>query len=52
MICPPCRDAADGPDRAVGHVPEICRDSAIQPAGCACQHRPVHQPDDEPGDVR
>ena len=52
MICPPCAQAADveaeesraaiddeiGP---IGHPPNLCRDFAIQPAGCGCQHRPT-----------
>jgi hypothetical protein len=54
MICPPCAAAADaaaqavreGVVDAVGHVPEICRDAAIQPGGCGCQHRPVRAPEE------
>lgn len=49
MICPPCAAAADAIAKAVrdgeiqpeGHYPEICRDYAIQPGGCGCQHKPV-----------
>lgn len=63
MICPPCRAAADfsstlvrdfaseAVEGAVGHDPEICRDVDVQPAGCACQHRPVHAPQ-KPGEPR
>ena len=47
MICPPCADAADiaasvlarhpdlGPN---GHPVSVCRDAALQPHGCTCQH--------------
>ena len=46
QICPPCREAADAdvqrraslPDWPVKHDPAICRDAAVQPHGCACQH--------------
>lgn len=56
MICPPCADAADGRSAdlllvAIGHPlaelidfahdPAICRDHAVQPAGCPCAHRPA-----------
>lgn len=50
MICEPCAEAADadlqanreaGIDVSVGHLPEICRDHAKRPAGCACRHRPA-----------
>lgn len=40
MICPPCAEAAD---TAPTHPAEICRDAAVQPHGCGCQHRA--QPD-------
>lgn len=52
MICPPCALAADlgltthitpdGVERP-GHNPAACRDHAVQPHGCPCQHRP-HAP--------
>jgi hypothetical protein len=52
VICDPCAEAADAEarfneanpdlaDTAVGHPPEICRDHKLQPAGCACRHRPA-----------
>jgi hypothetical protein len=41
MICTPCARAADNAPTGLGHHPEICRDFAIQPAGCACAHKPV-----------
>lgn len=52
MICPPCARAADAIADAVrdgeiqpeGHYPEICRDYAIQPGGCGCQHKAVRAP--------
>jgi hypothetical protein len=49
VICPPCKTAADvavdldllsaetlQPVRR--HDPSVCRDAAIQPNGCGCQH--------------
>lgn len=61
MICPPCAQAADAETRfarqnpdlddlAAGHRPEICRDQAIQPGGCPCQHKPPAPP--QPKEVR
>lgn len=50
MICPPCAEAADMDQKAsqrigspvsLGHLPEICRDHPVQPAGCPCAHRPA-----------
>lgn len=42
-ICPPCAAAADASTRLRGgHHPEICRDAAIQPHGCPCQHKRPH----------
>lgn len=48
MICPPCATTADGlrqyaishgmPDADISHRPDICRDHALQPHGCTCQH--------------
>lgn len=46
MICPPCAREADAdqqqrtnlPDWPIAHDPAICRDAAIQPHGCTCQH--------------
>lgn len=38
MICPPCAKAADDPFVDHVHPAEICRDAAIQPHGCPCQH--------------
>ncbi|HZB28959.1 MAG TPA: hypothetical protein VE465_02215 [Streptosporangiaceae bacterium] len=49
LICPPCREAADIeqaillrrlPAAPLGHDPATCRDHAIQPGGCPCQHQP------------
>jgi hypothetical protein len=55
-ICPPCARAADAEQgrlrraddagvadeiTATGHDPAICRDHAIQSAGCGCAHKPV-----------
>jgi hypothetical protein len=63
VICPPCAEAADaerlqdadlralGPDLytpPIGHPPETCRDHAIQPGGCGCQHQPVSTATDQP----
>lgn len=53
MIRPNCAQAADE-DRALarpdytppGHAPTTCRDAAIQPHGCTCQHGPVTQPEE------
>lgn len=50
-ICPPCKTFVDDEVARVcralparmpvfGHRPEICRDAAIQPHGCPCQHQP------------
>jgi hypothetical protein len=49
QICPPCREAAAqqkaqipaGELQLLGgpaHSPTICRDHAVRPHGCACQH--------------
>ena len=31
-----------------GHPPEVCRDHAVQPAGCPCQHKPVRLTKENP----
>lgn len=45
MICDPCAKAAaadrSGGGIRIGHLPETCRDFAVQPAGCACAHKPA-----------
>jgi hypothetical protein len=49
QICPPCREAVDQQKAEVpaweldllggpAHSASICRDVAIRPYGCACQH--------------
>ena len=46
QICPPCAEAADLHaylEVPAWHDPEICRDHAIQPHGCACAHGQTHQ---------
>ena len=53
-ICPPCEHAADAVleitlGMTSNHDPSYCRDLAIQPHGCTCQHDkgPVRPEDDE-----
>lgn len=50
MICQPCAEEADYVTRIAelepahpqpvprSHLPQICRDAAIQGHGCTCQH--------------
>jgi hypothetical protein len=46
VICPPCKEAADAftDGNPPPHDPAICRDAAIQPHGCACQHGRSKEP--------